>query len=147
MANTSKTVIVSGGSQGIGSGAVQAFLDRGYNVVATSRNVTKSKDLPSKTPSTARSQARLTTSFGICDRLFSYCSLHAPLSAHFFAAVDIMQPHVIDIDERTNPRLSLSYFSGRVATALGRASRRWLHDATAGGGPISISGRKSRNGM
>ena len=47
MANTSKTVIVTGGSQGIGSGAVQAFLDRDYNVVATSRNVTKSKDLPS----------------------------------------------------------------------------------------------------
>src|SRR5262245_32388868 len=47
VANSSKTVIVTGGSQGIGSGAVQAFLDRGYNVVATSRNVTKSKDLPS----------------------------------------------------------------------------------------------------
>ena len=47
MANTSKTVIVTGGSQGIGSGAVKAFLDRDYNVVATSRNVTKSKALPS----------------------------------------------------------------------------------------------------
>ena len=44
---TSKTVIVPGGSQGIGSGAVRAFLDRDYNVVATSRNITKSKDLPS----------------------------------------------------------------------------------------------------
>ena len=42
-----KTVVVTGGSQGIGSGAVKAFLDRGYNVVATSRNVTKSKELPS----------------------------------------------------------------------------------------------------
>ena len=47
MVNTPRTVIVTGGSQGIGSGAVQAFLDRDYNVVATSRNVTKSKDLPS----------------------------------------------------------------------------------------------------
>ena len=47
MVNTAKTVIVTGGSQGIGAGAVQAFLDRDYNVVATSRNVTKSKDLPS----------------------------------------------------------------------------------------------------
>jgi NAD(P)-dependent dehydrogenase (short-subunit alcohol dehydrogenase family) len=47
MANTPKTVIVTGGSQGIGSGAVKAFLDRGYNVVATSRDVTKSKELPS----------------------------------------------------------------------------------------------------
>src|SRR5215475_8423292 len=42
-----KTVVVTGGSQGIGSGCVKAFLDRGYNVVATSRNVTKSKELPS----------------------------------------------------------------------------------------------------
>jgi NAD(P)-dependent dehydrogenase (short-subunit alcohol dehydrogenase family) len=47
MADTARTVIVTGGSQGIGAGAVKAFLDRGYNVVATSRNVTKSKDLPS----------------------------------------------------------------------------------------------------
>jgi NAD(P)-dependent dehydrogenase (short-subunit alcohol dehydrogenase family) len=47
MADTAKTVIVTGGSQGIGAGAVKAFLARGYNVVATSRNVTKSKELPS----------------------------------------------------------------------------------------------------
>ena len=40
-------MIVTGGSQGIGSGAVKAFLERDYHVVATSRNVTKSKDLPS----------------------------------------------------------------------------------------------------
>jgi len=42
----SKTVIVTGGSQGIGAGAVKAFLDKGYNVVANSRNITKSKELP-----------------------------------------------------------------------------------------------------
>jgi NAD(P)-dependent dehydrogenase (short-subunit alcohol dehydrogenase family) len=42
MANTHKTVIVTGGSQGIGGGVVKAFLDRGYNVVANSRNITKS---------------------------------------------------------------------------------------------------------
>lgn len=47
MASTSRTVIVTGGSQGIGSGVVQACLERDYNVVATSRNVTRSKDLPS----------------------------------------------------------------------------------------------------
>jgi NAD(P)-dependent dehydrogenase (short-subunit alcohol dehydrogenase family) len=46
MSNTTKTVIVTGGSRGIGAGAVRAFLDRDYNVVATSRNVSKSKDLP-----------------------------------------------------------------------------------------------------
>jgi NAD(P)-dependent dehydrogenase (short-subunit alcohol dehydrogenase family) len=42
MANTQKTVIVTGGSQGIGAGLVKAFLDRGYNVVANSRNITRS---------------------------------------------------------------------------------------------------------
>jgi NAD(P)-dependent dehydrogenase (short-subunit alcohol dehydrogenase family) len=35
-------VIVTGGSQGIGAGLVKSFLDRGYNVVANSRNITKS---------------------------------------------------------------------------------------------------------
>jgi NAD(P)-dependent dehydrogenase (short-subunit alcohol dehydrogenase family) len=39
MAGT-KTAIVTGGSQGIGAGLVQAFLDRDYNVVANSRNIT-----------------------------------------------------------------------------------------------------------
>jgi NAD(P)-dependent dehydrogenase (short-subunit alcohol dehydrogenase family) len=34
-----KTVIVTGASQGIGAAIVQAFLDRGYNVVATSRKM------------------------------------------------------------------------------------------------------------
>ncbi len=36
-----KTVIVTGASQGIGAAIVHAFLDRGYNVVATSRNVSR----------------------------------------------------------------------------------------------------------
>ncbi len=45
MANNQKTVIVTGASQGIGAGVVQAFLSRGYNVVGTSRNATKSKEL------------------------------------------------------------------------------------------------------
>jgi NAD(P)-dependent dehydrogenase (short-subunit alcohol dehydrogenase family) len=41
-----KTVIVTGASQGIGAGVVRAFLARGYNVVGTARNATKSKQLP-----------------------------------------------------------------------------------------------------
>jgi NAD(P)-dependent dehydrogenase (short-subunit alcohol dehydrogenase family) len=44
MNNPTKTVIVTGASQGIGSGVVQAFLARGYNVVGTARNATKSKE-------------------------------------------------------------------------------------------------------
>jgi NAD(P)-dependent dehydrogenase (short-subunit alcohol dehydrogenase family) len=46
MANK-KTVIVTGASQGIGAAIVQAFLDRGYNVVATSRSVSKAGFAPS----------------------------------------------------------------------------------------------------
>jgi NAD(P)-dependent dehydrogenase (short-subunit alcohol dehydrogenase family) len=42
MTNSQRTAIVTGGSQGIGAGVVEAFLDRGYNVVANSRNITKS---------------------------------------------------------------------------------------------------------
>jgi len=41
MVNTRKTAIVTGASRGIGAGLVEAFLKRGYNVVANSRNVTK----------------------------------------------------------------------------------------------------------
>jgi NAD(P)-dependent dehydrogenase (short-subunit alcohol dehydrogenase family) len=42
MPNERKTVIVTGASQGIGAGLVTAFLQRGYSVVANSRNMTKS---------------------------------------------------------------------------------------------------------
>jgi NAD(P)-dependent dehydrogenase (short-subunit alcohol dehydrogenase family) len=42
MTSKPQTVIVTGASQGIGAGVAQAFLDRGYNVVANSRNIAKS---------------------------------------------------------------------------------------------------------
>jgi len=42
-----KTVIVTGASQGIGAATAQAFLDRGYNVVATSRSMSKAGFAPS----------------------------------------------------------------------------------------------------
>jgi NAD(P)-dependent dehydrogenase (short-subunit alcohol dehydrogenase family) len=41
MANSQKTAIVTGASQGIGAGLVEAFLERGYNLVANSRNITR----------------------------------------------------------------------------------------------------------
>jgi NAD(P)-dependent dehydrogenase (short-subunit alcohol dehydrogenase family) len=41
MADTLKTAIVTGASQGIGSALVEAFLRRSYSVVANSRNITK----------------------------------------------------------------------------------------------------------
>jgi NAD(P)-dependent dehydrogenase (short-subunit alcohol dehydrogenase family) len=41
MANSTKTAIVTGASRGIGAGLVEAFLKRGYSVVANSRNIIK----------------------------------------------------------------------------------------------------------
>jgi len=46
MVNSPKTAVITGASQGIGAGLVQAFLARGYRVVANSRNITKTGPLP-----------------------------------------------------------------------------------------------------
>jgi NAD(P)-dependent dehydrogenase (short-subunit alcohol dehydrogenase family) len=46
MGDTRKTAIVTGASQGIGAGLVEAFLKRGYNVVANSRNIVKTNPFP-----------------------------------------------------------------------------------------------------
>jgi len=45
MSEQHKTVIVTGASQGIGAATAKAFLARGYNVVGTSRNISKSTEL------------------------------------------------------------------------------------------------------
>jgi NAD(P)-dependent dehydrogenase (short-subunit alcohol dehydrogenase family) len=47
MADPKKAAIVTGASQGIGAGLVEAFLKRGYNVVANSRNIEKTNPFPS----------------------------------------------------------------------------------------------------
>lgn len=41
---TQKTILITGASQGIGAGLVRTFLQRGYNVVATSRSVSASSE-------------------------------------------------------------------------------------------------------
>jgi len=41
----SKTILITGASQGIGAGLVNTFIKRGYNIVATSRNVSRSTEL------------------------------------------------------------------------------------------------------
>jgi len=46
MSTVKKTAIVTGASQGIGAGVVEAFLQRGYNVVANSRSITKANPFP-----------------------------------------------------------------------------------------------------
>ncbi len=44
MSSEQKTVIITGASQGIGAGLVQAYRDRNYRVVATSRSIKPSAD-------------------------------------------------------------------------------------------------------
>jgi NAD(P)-dependent dehydrogenase (short-subunit alcohol dehydrogenase family) len=45
MSGPPKTAIVTGASQGIGAGIVNRFVERGYNVVATSRTMTRSTEV------------------------------------------------------------------------------------------------------
>ena len=42
---TRKTAVITGASQGIGAGLANGFLERGYNVVATSRRVSESAEI------------------------------------------------------------------------------------------------------
>jgi NAD(P)-dependent dehydrogenase (short-subunit alcohol dehydrogenase family) len=45
MSGERKTAIVTGASQGIGAGIANTFVERGYNVVASSRNMTQSTEV------------------------------------------------------------------------------------------------------
>src|SRR5207302_4031458 len=45
MSSQRKTAVVTGASQGIGAGVVNAFVERGFNVVANSRKVTQSTEV------------------------------------------------------------------------------------------------------
>ena len=45
MSGPRKTTIVTGASQGIGAGIVKAFVERGFNVVASSRKVSESTEV------------------------------------------------------------------------------------------------------
>jgi NAD(P)-dependent dehydrogenase (short-subunit alcohol dehydrogenase family) len=45
MTTKQKTVVVTGASQGIGAAIANLFLDRGYNVVANSRNISRKNEL------------------------------------------------------------------------------------------------------
>jgi NAD(P)-dependent dehydrogenase (short-subunit alcohol dehydrogenase family) len=71
-----RTVIVTGASQGIGAAVVQAFLDRSYNVVATSRSVSKAGFAPS--PNLALVDARFDREVLGCELLVLERERHAP---------------------------------------------------------------------
>ena len=45
MANSTKTIVITGASSGIGKATARLFLDKGWNVVATMRNPAAEQDL------------------------------------------------------------------------------------------------------
>jgi NAD(P)-dependent dehydrogenase (short-subunit alcohol dehydrogenase family) len=94
-----KTVIVTGASQGIGAAIVQSFLDRGYNVVATSRNVSKAGLKPSANlavvdgdvghPSTAEKVVETAISkFGSIDHVINNAGIFSAKPFTSFTAED-----------------------------------------------------------
>jgi NAD(P)-dependent dehydrogenase (short-subunit alcohol dehydrogenase family) len=87
-----KTVIVTGASQGIGAAVVRAFLERDYNIVATSRTMSKSSLAPSPhvalvdgdigQPATAEKVARTAVDeFGSIDHVVNNAGIFA--AKHF----------------------------------------------------------------
>ncbi|EJC80205.1 dehydrogenase of unknown specificity [Rhizobium leguminosarum bv. trifolii WSM2297] len=48
--SSQKTILITGASQGIGAGMVRTFLERGYNVVATSRRISETSGFDRSSP-------------------------------------------------------------------------------------------------
>jgi uncharacterized protein YbjT (DUF2867 family) len=94
MANTRKTVIVTGASQGIGAAVASLFLERGYNVVANSRHISNKNELKRSDflalvdadislPATAEQLASTALNrFGSIDALRPRRSRHTPARGH-----------------------------------------------------------------
>ena len=96
-----KTVIVTGASQGIGAAVVQAFLDRDYNVVATSRAISKAGLPPSSRlalvdgnigqPVTAETVARTAIDvFGSIDHVVNNAGIFASKGFTDYTADDMI---------------------------------------------------------
>jgi NAD(P)-dependent dehydrogenase (short-subunit alcohol dehydrogenase family) len=97
---TTQTAIVTGASQGIGAAIAQAFLNRGYNVVANSRSMTKSGFTPSSNlalvdgdiadASTAERVAEAALSkFGSIDHLVNNAGIYAAKPFTEYSAEDL----------------------------------------------------------
>jgi NAD(P)-dependent dehydrogenase (short-subunit alcohol dehydrogenase family) len=95
------TIIVTGGSQGIGAGVVKAFLSLSYNVVATARDASGSKELPSsprlalvdgdigKAATAAQVAETATGKFGSIDALVNNAGIFFAKSFTDYTAEDI----------------------------------------------------------
>lgn len=95
-----KTVIVTGASQGIGAAVVNAFLERGYNVVATSRSVTNAGFAPSpnlalvdgdigKAETAAKVAEAATTKFGSIDHVVNNAGIFSTKPFTEYTAEDL----------------------------------------------------------
>jgi NAD(P)-dependent dehydrogenase (short-subunit alcohol dehydrogenase family) len=96
-----KTVLVTGASRGIGAAIAQALLDKGYNVVATSRNISKKSGFTPSTqlalvdgdigdPATAEIVAEVALShFGSIDHLVNNAGIYAAKPFLQYSADDL----------------------------------------------------------
>jgi NAD(P)-dependent dehydrogenase (short-subunit alcohol dehydrogenase family) len=110
MENTQKIAIVTGASQGIGAGAVQAFLKRGYRVVANSRNMTKANPFPASAdlalvdgdigdPSTAATIVDTAISrFGRIDALVNNAGIYISKQFTDYTVADLRSLVSVNID-------------------------------------------------
>ncbi len=98
--NKKKTVIVTGASRGIGAAITQGFLERGYNVVANSRSISKSGLAPSSSlalvdgdigsSATAESVVQAALSkFGSIDHLINNAGIYAAKPFTEYSADDL----------------------------------------------------------
>ena len=95
-----KTIIVTGASQGIGAAIVHAFLGRNYNVVATSRSISKAGYAPSPSlalvdgdigvPETAEGVAKTAIdSFGSIDHVVNNAGIYSSKPFTEYTAEDL----------------------------------------------------------
>lgn len=116
---TGKTIIVTGGSQGIGAGAVQAFVKRGYNVVASSRNITKSHSFEAsgRLALVDGNIAEASTAEAIVDvAMNSFGSIDALVNnAGIFFSKPFVEYTVADLRELTSVNIEGFFFISQLA--------------------------------
>jgi NAD(P)-dependent dehydrogenase (short-subunit alcohol dehydrogenase family) len=110
MKESQKTAVVTGASRGIGAGLVSAFLQRGYCVVANSRNITTANPLPASAklalvagdiadPSTAAQiTAAAVSQFGRIDLLINNAGIYAQKNFTDYTAEDLRSIVSVNIE-------------------------------------------------